>query len=133
MASKEAIMMLQGAAQNWSSFVWDTTAWHATATQYKEARDAAVPTRKQLAETTKQFKRSVKAVETAGTNLANEQSEVNSSTTVKAIEAMSKSCRVAVKAYQGKAFPLVGRLSHRRLWFYENPSFTVPPKRKSIT
>ena len=101
MANKEAVMMLQGAGENWASFPWDTAAWDVATTQQKEAREASLATRKQLAETTKQFKKSVKAVETAGANLNTEPSEENSSTAVKAIDSITKSCRVTVKAYQG--------------------------------
>ena len=95
------MMMLQGARENWTSFSWDTATWDSTSTQLKEAREASLATRKQLAETTKQFKKSVKAVETAGTNLNTERSDENSSTAVKAIDSIAKSCRVTVKAYQG--------------------------------
>jgi len=94
--------MVQGAGENWGSFPWDMKGWEATSSQYKEAKEASLATRKQLAETTKQFKRSVKAVETAGTTLSTERSEENSNNAVKAIDAMAKSCRITVKAYQGK-------------------------------
>lgn len=125
MASKDAGMMLQGAAQNWSSFVWDIPTWGATATQYKEAREASVATRKQLAEITKQFKKSVKAVETAGTNLNTDRSEENSSNAVKAIEAMAKNCRVTVKAYQGKTFSLLGMLSTRIVYKSQQNAYRI--------
>lgn len=103
---QEALLLssLQVAAQNWAVFDWDGKAkqWESIAVQNKEARDQSVAARKQLAENTKQFKRSVKTVETAGVNLNSSNSDENAAATVKAIEALAKSCRVTVKAYQGK-------------------------------
>lgn len=101
MAGKEAVNMLRAAAQKWSSFQWDTSGWAAVATQHKDAREASLSTRKQLAENTKQFKRSVKTVEAAGGNLNGEASEENAQAAAKAIESLSKLSRVTVKAYQG--------------------------------
>ena len=97
------VSSLQVAAQNWALFDWDGKAklWETAASQSKEARDLSMTARKQLAENTKQFKKSVKAVETAGTNLNSALTEDNASATVKAIETLSKNCRITVKGYQG--------------------------------
>jgi hypothetical protein len=102
----EALLVssLQAAAQNWSVFDWDGKfeQWETIATQSKDNRELSMSARKQLAENTKQFKKSVKTVETAGTNLNSANTEENASATVKAIEALAKNCRITVKAYQGK-------------------------------
>ena len=76
--------------------------WDTSAAQTKEARELSVAARKQLAEDTKQFKKSVKTVETAGANLQTSNTEETANATIKAIDALAKSCRVTIKAYQGK-------------------------------
>jgi len=95
---------LQAAAQNWGVFDWNNKLqqWDASAAQTKEARELSVAARKQLAEDTKQFKKSVKTVETAGANLQTSNTEETANATIKAIDALAKSCRVTIKAYQGK-------------------------------
>lgn len=96
------VSTLQVAAQNWGAFDWPARQWESTSAQIKEARESSLAARKQLAENTKQLKKSVKTLETVGGTLPSENTEENVSATVKAIEALAKSCRVTVKAYQGK-------------------------------
>ena len=95
---------LQTASQNWIGFEYATkqSQWDATCNQNKEAREQSQAARKHLAETTKQFKRSVKSVEQAGSSLSSSNTPENATTTVKAIETLAKNCRLTVKAYQGK-------------------------------
>jgi hypothetical protein len=94
---------IQNSSQNWQSFDWGAKAsqWEATTTQNKEAREASLAARKQLAETTKSFKRSVKNVETAGISLGSDPSGENVTGAVKAIDSLAKLARVTVKSYQG--------------------------------
>lgn len=94
---------LQVASKNWVDFDWAGKAnqWDAASNQNKEAREQSQAARKLLAETTKQFKRSVKNVEQAGSALGSSNTQENATATVKAVEAMSKNCRLTVKAYQG--------------------------------
>lgn len=93
---------LQGASNRWKGFNWEVKIkeWGATAAQQKESLEQSRAARKHLAETTKQFKKSVKNVEQAGLSLNSSNSQENSVATVKAIEIMAKSCRQTVKAYQ---------------------------------
>eukprot|EP00934_Nitzschia_sp_Nitz4_P004615 Nitzschia sp. Nitz4//scaffold11_size288233//102401//104828//NITZ4_000760-RA/size288233-snap-gene-0.16-mRNA-1//1//CDS//3329534032//4605//frame0 len=104
MDSSEATLLssLQAVYQNWASFDWDGKAkqWETVLTQSKEARDQSLLARKQLADTTKQFKKSVKSVEQVGSSLGADVNQENAAATVKAIEALAKQCRVTVKAYQ---------------------------------
>mmetsp|Transcript_34105 Transcript_34105/g.82029 ORF Transcript_34105/g.82029 Transcript_34105/m.82029 type:complete len:799 (-) Transcript_34105:98-2494(-) len=88
---------LQKASKNWKSFDWDNKAsqWNEALETSKQSREAAQVARKQLAETTKTFKKSVKGIETAGTSLG-----PNEETTAKAIEQLAKLARVTVKSYQ---------------------------------
>ena len=100
----EALLLqsLQAASQVWTTFDWSSKSkqWEFQANQNREAREASLGARKQLAETTKQFKRCVKSVEQAGTALASSNSSENASATVSAIESLAKQCRLTVKAYQ---------------------------------
>ena len=93
---------LQGASNRWKGFNWEVKIkeWGATAAQQKESLEQSRAARKHLAETTKQFKKSVKNVEQAGLSLNSSNSQENSVATVKAIEIIAKSCRQTVKAYQ---------------------------------
>lgn len=96
------VSTLQAAAQNWGVFDWNgkVQQWDASAAQTKEARELSSAARKQLAENTKQFKKSVKTVETAGANLQAINNEETATATIKAIDALAKNCRVTIKAYQ---------------------------------
>lgn len=93
---------LRAASQSWSLFDWSgkRVQWDTTLTQVKDARELSVTARKQLAETTKQFKKSVKNVEQASTSLASSASPETVTSTVKAIDSLAKECRHTVKSYQ---------------------------------
>lgn len=95
---------LQVASKNWAGFDWAGKAkqWDATSSQSKEVRELSQAARKHLAETTKQFKRSVKGVEQAGSLLSTSNTDENAAATVKTIEALAKNCRLTVKGYQGR-------------------------------
>jgi hypothetical protein len=94
---------LQVASKNWVDFDWTGKAkqWDSAANQNKEARELSQAARKHLADTTKQFKRSVKNVEQAGSSLGSSNTQDNATAAVKAIEALAKNCRLTVKSYQG--------------------------------
>lgn len=77
--------------------------------QTKEAKDQSLTARKELADTTKQFKRSVKQVEQAKQALVAGTSPETVSTTVSSIDSMAKDCRVIVKSYQGEIDNLTRR------------------------
>lgn len=102
---------IQEASQSWESFNWTGKLEQAEANlnQTKEAREQSVAARKDLAETTKQFKRSVKAVEAAKQNLAAETTPDNVAMTVNSIDSISKDCRTIVKSYQGEIDNLTRR------------------------
>jgi homeobox protein cut-like len=93
---------LQAASQSWLSFDWSgkRAQWDSTLTQVKDARELSVTARKQLADTTKQFKKSVKNVEQASTALASSASPDIVASTVKTIDGLAKECRHTVKSYQ---------------------------------
>lgn len=97
---------LQKASKNWKAFDWTGKAgqWETALESTKEAREAAQVARKQLAEHTKQFKKSVKNIEQAGATLGE-----NEEITAKAIEQLAKLARVTVKAYQGECSCLPSR------------------------
>ena len=102
---------VQNASQSWASFQWVQKLEQAEANlaQSREAREQSVAARKELADTTKEFKRSVKTVEAAKQNLAADSSTENINTTVKSIDGMAKECRVIVKSYQGEIDNLTRR------------------------
>ncbi|MGK3733828.1 MAG: hypothetical protein ACI90V_000664 [Bacillariaceae sp.] len=102
-SGQESLLPLQKASKNWKSFDWvgKTNQWESTTTQNKEARESSQVARKQLAESTKLFKRSVKNVDTCGTTLSSNQTNENVAATTKAIEAVSKQARLTIKSYQG--------------------------------
>ena len=94
---------LQVASQSWMAFDWGSrmTQLDKAAAQAKEQKDQSLAARKHLAETTKQFKRSVKSMEGASAGLVGEsyltgacfeRSEVDGK--------LAKECRTTVKAYQ---------------------------------
>lgn len=105
------VQSLQNAAHSWQSFDW--TAKRAeqdtTLQQCQQAREQSLTARKQLADTTKQFKRSVKTVEQASSQLAASASPETVNTTVKAVEGLAKECRVTVKSYQEEIDKLTRR------------------------
>ena len=96
------VSSLRVASQNWVAFDWTgkSNQWDAVLNQSKEAKEQALTARKGLAETTKQFKRSVKTVEQAGSSLGAANTDENATATVKTIETLAKQCRLTVKSYQ---------------------------------
>lgn len=98
------VSSLQVASQNWVGFDWanKTKEWDFVSSQSKEAKEQSLAARKHLADTTKQFKKSVKGLEQAGSSLGSANTDESSVAAVKAIDALAKSCRVTVKAYQGE-------------------------------
>lgn len=88
---QEALWMstLQVASQSWMSFDWATrlSQLDQAAAQAKEQKEASLAARKQLGETTKQFKRSVKSMEQA---LADNPASVE----------FAKECKSTIKQYQ---------------------------------
>ena len=103
-------MSLKVAAQSWAKFDWGSkgTQWNSTTGQIKEARDQSVAARKKLADTTKQFKRSVKSVEQSATSLKSVDNSAAAGA-VKNIDAFSKDCRLTIEAYQGEIDNLTRR------------------------
>jgi homeobox protein cut-like len=101
-SDQELMSSLQSASQSWVNFDWPGkyNQWEYTSSQNKEAREQSQVARKALAETTKQFKRSVKNVEQAGTALGTSNSPENASAAVGAIDSLAKQCRLTVKSYQ---------------------------------
>lgn len=102
---KNALLLssLQVASQSWSAFDWNSrrSQWDQTVAQSKEQKEQSLTRRKQLAETTKQFKRSVKSSEQASSALAeNSASQEHVTATVKSMDGLAKECRKTVKAYQ---------------------------------
>ena len=65
-SEQDAVLLssIQVASQTWQSFQWTSQleSFETTLNTSKEARDQSVAARKDLAENTKQFKRSVKTV-----------------------------------------------------------------------
>jgi len=100
--SESLLSSLETASQNWIRFDFSGKQqhWDLTTSQNSKAREQSQAARKQLAETTKQFKRSVKTVEQAGISLSTSNSPENAMATVKAIETLAKNCRLTVRAYQ---------------------------------
>eukprot|EP00536_Pseudo-nitzschia_multiseries_P001460 jgi/Psemu1/250576/estExt_Genewise1Plus.C_190003 len=100
-----ALVALQKASKTWKSFDWAgrATQWEATTSENKESRDSSQAARKQLADTTKSFKKLVKNVETSGKTLGSTPaaaSDENVASAIKAIDAVSKQARVTIKSYQ---------------------------------
>ena len=110
--SPAVLESIQVASATWDSFQWGGTlaGFDTTLHAAKDARDQSVTARKELADTTKQFKRSVKSVEQAKQALvAGGGSPENVATTVSSIDGMAKDCRVIVKSYQGEIDNLTRR------------------------
>lgn len=94
---------LQEAATVWlaASFPDVVLQMDQTVAANKQQREQSLTARKTLADTTKQFKRSVKLAETAVTGLAQlDSSDPVITTTLTAMDALSKECRLTVKSYQ---------------------------------
>jgi homeobox protein cut-like len=71
-----------------------------TANQIKEQKESSLQARKLLADTTKQFKRSVKSMEMSCTALKEANTPETSSGAIKSMESLGKECRGLVKDYQ---------------------------------
>ncbi|VEU43246.1 unnamed protein product [Pseudo-nitzschia multistriata] len=102
-ANAALVLSLQKASRPWKSFDWATRSsqWGSVASENRESRESSQAARKQLAETTKSFKKAVKTVETSGKTLASGQgTEESLAAAAKAIEAVSKQARITVKSYQ---------------------------------
>ena len=97
-------LQFQKTFKTWKSFDWASkkAQWESTCIENKESRESSLAARKQLAETTKLLKRSVKAIETSGKALGASQTEDNIGAAIKAIETLSKQARLTVKSYQGE-------------------------------
>lgn len=93
---------LQQAVQGWSAFdmAQTQTSIEETLQDVKQAKELSVAARKQLADTTKSFKRSVKTLETSSSALTTSNTAENVQSVVKAIDALGKQSRTTVKAYQ---------------------------------
>lgn len=112
-SEKDAALLtsIQSASQTWQSFGWAEKLEQLDGTQNaaKEAQKQSSAARKELAETTKQFKRSVKVVDQCKQELAASNTPENVGSTIAAIDSMAKECRVIVKAYQGEIDNLTRR------------------------
>jgi homeobox protein cut-like len=96
---------LEAALATWSAsnFADVVQQMNLSVTQSKQQRDQSVTARKALADTTKQFKRSVKVAEGAAgqlSGMSNSSDDGVITATVTAMDALSKECRVIVKSYQ---------------------------------
>jgi len=91
---------LPAAASAWSSFPDLLDQMNETTAHTKQLRESSLQARKALADTTKQFKRSVKTAESAAHQLAQSQDPAAQQQAVASVEALSKECRVTIKSYQ---------------------------------
>lgn len=96
------LQSLQAASQLWSGYDWNgkLSEQDAVSVVSKEHRDSSLAARKVLADTTKQFKRSVKAAEVAVTALAGSNTPETAAQTVTDVESLVQKCRFTVKSYQ---------------------------------
>jgi homeobox protein cut-like len=94
--------VLQSASQLWSAYDWSLRGQEQEAALQltKQSREASLQARKHLAETTKQFKRAVKATEQAATALSVTNTPDTAASTVGQVESLAKQCRVTIKSYQ---------------------------------
>ena len=102
-ASGSLIQSLQSVSDQFQAFGWNETLTEAQSTigNHQESKEQSVAARKVLADTTKQFKAKVKAVDEAGKTLSSSAGDEAAATSaVKAIEVLSKHCRLTVKSYQ---------------------------------
>lgn len=96
------MQMLQMASQAWDNFEWTARLEQldAAATAAREQKEQSLAARKQLGETTKVFKKSVKTMDQACVGLKQNSGESDISSAVKAMDVLSKECRQTIKAYQ---------------------------------
>ena len=114
-------VLVPAAMEAWSSFADLLQQMSEVAATAKQQREQSLQARKALADTTKQFKRSVKNAESAAQSLSSSSSSSNNtnsestndpiltSLTVASVEALSKECRVTIKAYQEEVDNLTRR------------------------
>ena len=101
-------ILVPAAVEAWSSFADLLDQMNQVATTAKQQREQSLQARKALADTTKQFKRSVKNAESAVQSLSMKNTNTDNATndpiltslTVTSVEELSKECRVTIKAYQ---------------------------------
>lgn len=94
---------LQAASQSWAAFDWNSrlAQLEKAVVNAKEQKEQSVTARKQLGDTTKQFKKSVKSMDQAAAGLSGNKSSVDAAdTAIHAMESLSKECRKTVKSYQ---------------------------------
>jgi homeobox protein cut-like len=89
---------LQNAVDIWKSVQWShqLASIASSVESHRQGREQSLTARKALAETTKQFKKSVRAAESAVMASSEEGSTIIRDT----MEALSKECRVTIKAFQ---------------------------------
>ena len=108
MTTTDIASSIQPQIDAWVAFDWQSqqAAAEATLQQTKELQKQSLQARKQLAETTKVFKKAFKNAEQAASALTNDGSSGNnsasssSSSCKTAMDVMSKEVRVTIKAYQ---------------------------------
>ncbi|GKY93338.1 hypothetical protein MPSEU_000301400 [Mayamaea pseudoterrestris] len=93
---------IQQAVQGWSALDWAATqaAVNHALLEMKTAKDQSLVARKQLAETTKSFKKTVKVVETCSFTLVSSNTPDAVQAVVKAVDVLGKQSRTTVKSYQ---------------------------------
>ena len=105
--------ILSKASQKWSLFNLDSRRpiLDQTSVSTKESREQSQIARKQLAESTKQFKKSVKAAEQAVSTLVTSAASTDHPATgmKSSMEGLSTQCRSIVKSYQGEIDQLTRR------------------------
>jgi homeobox protein cut-like len=102
MADTAVLQSVQTASQLWSNYDWTgkRSDQDVCLAQVKEHRDSSLAARKVLADTTKQFKRSVKAAENASQALQTNNTPETAGQTVTDVDVLVNKCRFTVKSYQ---------------------------------
>ena len=105
------IQSLKLSSDSWKTFDYNSkmSVFLQTANQIKEQKESSLHARKLLADTTKQFKRSVKSMEQTCTALKEENTPETSGAAVKTMEILGKECRGLVKSYQEEVDNLTRR------------------------
>jgi len=106
------LLSLQVASQAWATFDWGgkKSQLDKLTSQTREQKEHSQAARKQLGETTKQFKKSVKSMEQASTALKTLGSQDGESVTaIKAMDGLAKECRQTIKRYQEEVDNLTRR------------------------
>ena len=102
MAADALVQSLGMASQAWVSFDLQKkrSSLEKTAATAKEQKEQSLAARKQLADTTKQFKRSVKAMEQASGAIKESTTPESVGSAVKAMDGLAKECRQTIRSYQ---------------------------------